>query len=130
MLSLAAGDSSESSWRSRGNAFSSFFTGIMYSASPSSATCTPVGRVNRPPADMGTRVESPGSSGETDRSTTMEGLYIKVEEDGQVTQRVKFVRGTFLQVVEESQTHWLERPIVPNGLSRPLEELFLPELER
>lgn len=67
---------------------------------------------------------------ETDHRRTMEGLYIKVEEDGQVTQRVKFVRGTFLQVVEESQTHWLERPIVPNGLSRPLEELFLPELEK
>ena len=67
---------------------------------------------------------------ETDHRRTMEGLYIKVEEDGQVTQRVKFVRGTFLQVVEESQTHWLERPIVPNGLCRPMEALFLPELEK
>ena len=52
MLSLAAGDSSESSWRSRGNAFSSFFTGIMYSASPSSATCTSVGEENLPPVDI------------------------------------------------------------------------------
>ena len=67
---------------------------------------------------------------ETDARPTMEGLYIKVEENGEVTERVKFVRGTFLQVAEASQTHWLERPIVPNGLSRPLETLFLPELEK
>lgn len=64
---------------------------------------------------------------ETDDRRTMEGLYIKVEENGQVAERVKYVRGTFLQVVEASQTHWLERPIVPNGLCRPLEELFLSE---
>ena len=61
---------------------------------------------------------------ETDPGRTMEGLYIKVEEDGQVTERVKYVRDSFLQVVEESHTHWLERPIVPNGLNRPVEALF------
>ena len=65
---------------------------------------------------------------ETDASSTMEGLYIKVEEDGQVTQRVKFVRASFLQTVEESKTHWLNRPIVPNGLNRPVGDLFLPNL--
>jgi hypothetical protein len=59
----------------------------------------------------------------------MEGLYIKVEEDGRVTDRMKFVRATFLQVVEESKTHWLERPIIPNGLTRPVEDLFMPALE-
>ena len=66
---------------------------------------------------------------ETDSSRTMEGLYIKVEEGGAVTERVKFVRASFLQTVEVSQTHWLERPIVPNGLNRPLSDLFLPALE-
>ncbi|MBQ2989983.1 MAG: RNA ligase family protein [Clostridia bacterium] len=63
---------------------------------------------------------------ETDPSTTMEGLYIKVEEGGEVTRRVKFVRASFLQCVEESQTHWLNRPIVPNQLVRPTAELFKP----
>lgn len=63
---------------------------------------------------------------QTDAGRTMEGLYIKVEEDGEVKQRVKFVRSSFLQVVEQSQSHWLERPIIPNGLSRPVEALFLP----
>lgn len=66
---------------------------------------------------------------ETDASMLMEGLYIKVEEGGQVVDRIKFVRHTFLQTVEQSNSHWLERPIIPNRLSRPLSDLFLPELE-
>lgn len=66
---------------------------------------------------------------ETDASTTMEGLYIKVEEDGEVKERVKFVRQSFLQTVEESGTHWLNRPIIPNGLTRTIDALFMPELE-
>ena len=53
---------------------------------------------------------------ETDPTTTMEGLYIKVEEDGCVSRRVKYVRASFLQTVETSETHWLQRPIVPNKL--------------
>ena len=66
---------------------------------------------------------------ETDHRRTMEGLYIKVEEGGAVVDRMKFVRATFLQVVEESKTHWLERPIIPNGLTRPIGALFMPALE-
>lgn len=61
---------------------------------------------------------------ETDLSTTMEGIYIKVEEDGQVVHRMKYVRPSFSQCVETSETHWLERPIVPNQLCIPLEKLF------
>ncbi len=63
---------------------------------------------------------------ETDPSDTMEGLYIKVEEDGHVVDRMKFVRASFLQTVDASPVHWLERPIVPNGLALPLEDLYLP----
>lgn len=65
---------------------------------------------------------------ETDPSPTMEGLYIKLEENGQVVDRVKFVRASFHQCVDASGSHWLERPIVPNGLSRSVDELFLPVL--
>ncbi|MBE5779491.1 MAG: DNA ligase [Clostridiales bacterium] len=61
---------------------------------------------------------------ETDASRTMEGLYIKVEEDGQVVERVKYVRRSFLQTVEQSNSHWLERPIIPNGLTRNLGEIL------
>ncbi|MBQ3079979.1 MAG: RNA ligase family protein [Clostridia bacterium] len=63
---------------------------------------------------------------ETDMSMTMEGLYIKAEEDGEVKSRVKFVRASFLQTVAESQSHWLNRPIIPNGITRSIDELFLP----
>ncbi len=63
---------------------------------------------------------------ETDPSDTMEGLYIKVEENGQVVDRMKFVRASFLQTVDASPVHWLERPIVPNGLALPLQDLYLP----
>lgn len=64
---------------------------------------------------------------ETDGSRLMEGLYIKVEENGQVVGRLKYVRPSFAQTVEESGTHWLDRPIVPNGLAVPVEELYLPQ---
>ena len=63
---------------------------------------------------------------ETDPSDTMEGLYIKIEEDGQVADRLKYVRASFAQTVDASQTHWLDRPIVPNRLSCPTEKLFQP----
>ena len=55
---------------------------------------------------------------ETDPSTTMEGLYIKVEADGVVKERVKYVRATFLQRLLESQSHWQSRPIMPNLLAK------------
>ena len=56
-LARAAGDSSDISCRSSGRALFSFFTGMMYSASPSSATWTEVGRENRPPEDMRRKAE-------------------------------------------------------------------------
>lgn len=61
---------------------------------------------------------------ETDCSRTMEGLYIKVEEKGRVVQRVKYVRSSFMQSIEQSASHWLERPIVPNGLMGSVDDLF------
>lgn len=62
---------------------------------------------------------------ETDASRTMEGIYIKVEENGEVVDRMKYVRASFLQTVEESQSHWLDRPIVPNLITRSIKELFV-----
>lgn len=65
---------------------------------------------------------------ETDPSNLMEGLYLKIEKDGEVVERLKFVRPSFTQAVDASQSHWLDRPIVPNRLTRPVDELFLPAL--
>lgn len=62
---------------------------------------------------------------ETDASRTMEGIYIKVEENSEVVDRMKFVRASFLQTVEISQSHWLDRPIVPNRITKPIGELFI-----
>jgi hypothetical protein len=53
---------------------------------------------------------------ETDPSDKMEGLYVKVEENGVVAERYKFVRADFLTTVLDSGGHWLDRPILPNGL--------------
>ena len=55
---------------------------------------------------------------ETDPSLTMEGLYIKVEAEGIVQDRMKFVRNSFYQCVNESGSHWQQRPIIPNQLAK------------
>jgi hypothetical protein len=65
---------------------------------------------------------------ETDPTALMEGLYLKIERGGQVINRMKFVRRSFLQTVVTSESHWLMRPIVPNQLTYPLENIFSPEL--
>jgi hypothetical protein len=49
-------------------------------------------------------------------SETMEGLYLKKEENGRVIGRYKFVRTEFLQTVADSGDHWMNRPIEPNRL--------------
>ena len=62
---------------------------------------------------------------ETDLSGMMEGLYIKVEENGEVVERYKYVRQNFLTTVADSETHWLDRPIIPNKLSGNINDLFI-----
>ena len=54
---------------------------------------------------------------ETEGSALAEGLYIKVEENGVVTERYKWVRRDFLQTLMDSDSHWLSRPIIPNQLA-------------
>lgn len=54
---------------------------------------------------------------ETETSGLMEGLYIKVEEEGVVQERYKYVRSNFLQAILDSESHWLDRPILPNSLA-------------
>lgn len=53
---------------------------------------------------------------ETDNSNLMEGLYLKWEKNGVVEGRYKYVRPSFLQTVINSNSHWLNRPIIPNQL--------------
>jgi hypothetical protein len=65
---------------------------------------------------------------ETDRSTVMEGLYIKVEENDDVCQRYKYIRADFLTAVAAAEGHWLSRPIVPNLLDENV-DLFASQLQ-
>lgn len=53
---------------------------------------------------------------ETDLSPLMEGLYIKVEENGIVTNRMKYVRYSFTQPNSVTTSKWLTKPIIPNKL--------------
>lgn len=54
---------------------------------------------------------------ETDSHGLMEGLYLKVEDADSVRERYKYVRPSFLTAVEDSGSHWQDRPIIPNSLS-------------
>ena len=66
---------------------------------------------------------------QTDPSDQAEGLYIKVEEDGRVVERLKWVRASFLSAVLDAEGHWLDRPIVQNRLA-PGVDIFSPQLAR
>jgi hypothetical protein len=55
---------------------------------------------------------------QTDSTDLMEGLYIKVEEEGVVEARCKYIRSSFLASVLESDGHWLNRPIIANRLAQ------------
>jgi hypothetical protein len=58
---------------------------------------------------------------QTEPSGWMEGLYVKWEEGGEVRGRFKYVRASFLQTVFDSDSHWMERPTVPNQLKAGVE---------
>ncbi len=49
-------------------------------------------------------------------SDVMEGLYLKVESDGRVLSRAKYVRKSFTDEVEATGHHWSRRPVETNGL--------------
>ena len=60
---------------------------------------------------------------QTDWSDLMEGLYIKVEDEERVLERYKFVRADFVQIINRSEEHWLDRPMIKNRLA-PGAQLF------
>ena len=70
-------------------------------------------------------VDSERAARETDPSDLSEGLYVKVEEEGRVVERYKWIRASFLTSVVDSGSHWLSRPIIPNQLADGV-DLFAP----
>lgn len=63
---------------------------------------------------------------QSDMSEFAEGLYLKEEEGAEVVGRYKYVRGDFLQTIQSSDSHWHDRPILPNGLAEGI-DIFAPE---
>ena len=61
---------------------------------------------------------------ETDLTNLMEGLYIKVEDDNEVLDRLKYVRYSFLQTITTSTSSWIDKTIIPNRLDKDITELF------
>ena len=66
---------------------------------------------------------------QTDHADVSEGLYIKVEENGQVQARYKWVRSGFVQTIVDSGSHHSERPIVVNAL-RAHVDIYAPEINK
>ncbi len=64
---------------------------------------------------------------QTDLSGTMEGIYIKVESGDYVTDRLKYVRASFLNTILDSESHWASRPIVANRLADGTDLFAMPE---
>ena len=70
-------------------------------------------------AAQGSGVDPTRALAETDLDDHMEGLYLKVEENGAVAERYKWVRPTVLTAILDAGTHWMDRPIVSNRLVNP-----------
>lgn len=64
---------------------------------------------------------------QADKSDLAEGLYIKVEEDGQVIQRYKWVRHDFVQAILDADMHHSQQPFVPNLLAGGV-DIYAPRL--
>lgn len=60
---------------------------------------------------------------QSDKTALMEGIYIKVEDSEQVLERFKYVRASFLSTILDSETHWVNRPVIPNRL-KPGTDIF------
>lgn len=62
-----------------------------------------------------------------DKSDLMEGLYIKVEEDGRVVDRLKLVRSDFVQAIIDADQHHSTQPFIPNQLIDGV-DIFAPHI--
>lgn len=62
---------------------------------------------------------------QTDMSKDMEGIYIKIEGKSQpeeyVLDRLKYVRKSFVNTILDSQSHWMNRPLIPNLLKEGID---------
>ncbi len=64
---------------------------------------------------------------QADKSDLAEGLYIKVEEEGVVSARYKWVRNDFVQAILDAGMHHSKMPFIPNQLA-PGSDIYAPRL--
>jgi hypothetical protein len=84
------------------------------------STCrTPSWRANLRAAALAAGADPGQAAAESDSADEMEGLYLKIEENGETVGRLKWVRASFLTAVLDSGSHWQDRPIIANGLADP-----------
>lgn len=76
-------------------------------------------------AAAGAGVDPDLAARETDDHDKSEGLYIKVEAEGLVVDRHKWVRHTFMNAILDSGSHWLDRPVIANRLA-PEVDIYAP----
>jgi hypothetical protein len=69
------------------------------------------------PSRFDSQFENP-LTGRTDN--LMEGLYLRTEANGRVSERAKFVRPEFIEKVKQSE-HWQHQAVVPNLLAEGAE---------
>src|SRR5690606_9275134 len=62
-----------------------------------------------------------------DRSTRMEGLYLKLESERCTEGRLKWVRQDFVQAILDAGQHHAEQPFIPNQLADGA-DLYAPTL--
>lgn len=58
----------------------------------------------------------------------MEGVYIKIEKDGETVGRYKWVRPGFVQTIIEGGIHWSQRPMIRNGLAEGVDLFAAPQV--
>jgi len=87
---------------------------------------TPQWREHMEESCHGSGLDSVRAMADTDPSNNAEGLYVKVEHDGNVTGRYKFIRESFLSVVAASDDHWMNKPLVPNLLAAGIDIFSVP----
>lgn len=80
---------------------------------------TPEWRASLARAATDAGVDPERAAAESDSDDQMEGLYLKVEQDGHVVDRLKWVRPSFATAIADSGSHWADRPIIANRLADP-----------
>lgn len=94
--------------------FSGIASGSPHPSAMVSRSCYSSGNTAASFAEATKQITS--SSSFVDSTGRAEGVYGKVEEDGIVTGRFKFIREDFVRMIVDGKVHWKDRPSIANKL--------------